>query len=155
MPHQDLQPAFLVKRNLIRNDSGELLILRRSLEDKVKPGMWEFPGGKPKVGQNLRQAGEEEAMEEAGLVIEPTSPLCYVEDFIIEEGPYKGIRHIAVFGLARVVRGQLRLSEEHYDGLWCTDEKALGYNLTPQSRNALSVLGDAALRAVASHFLNH
>lgn len=108
--------------------------------------MWEFPGGKLDIGQDLSHALEREVMEETGLLVEPESKLSFADSFVIGDGPYIGLPYVVLFGTAKVLGGKLRLSKEHQAYVWEEYNTALDYDLTPESRKALIVLGEAAIR---------
>ena len=42
----------LTMRGIIKNDNGEILILKRHPKSKTDPEMWELPGGKVENGEN-------------------------------------------------------------------------------------------------------
>ncbi len=108
--------------------------------------MWEFPGGKLDTGQDLTEALEREVMEETGLLVEATSGLVFAESYVIDTGKYKGLPYVALFGLARVIGGDLQLSHEHDAYEWASSHQALDYELTPESRKALKALAGTALK---------
>lgn len=138
----------LVKRLIVVDSLDRLLLLQRSRNDQHNPSLWEFPGGKVKRGQDANQAGIEELKEETGLEVKQISKLVFAESSVISKGRYEGATYLALFGIARVVGGRFRLSEEHEDKAWAECEDALDYNLTLQSRNALIGFGATVIRSV-------
>jgi 8-oxo-dGTP diphosphatase len=138
--------VVLVNRCLVKNDKKEMLLIQRSKDDRYNAGMWEFPGGKLDIGQDLSHALEREVMEETGLLVESESKLVFADSFVIGTGPYRGLPYVALFGIAHVIGGNLKLSHEHDDHVWEQHDGALDYDLTPESRKALIVLGRTALR---------
>ena len=44
----------LTMRGIIKNDNGEILILKRHPKSKTDPEMWELPGGKVENGEISR-----------------------------------------------------------------------------------------------------
>ena len=44
------KPFALSVKVVIRDQSGRILLLKRSLSSKGSPGKWEFPGGKAEGG---------------------------------------------------------------------------------------------------------
>lgn len=117
--------VVLVIRSIIKRDTGEVLIIRRSKEDSHLPGIWEFPGGKLDKGQNLSTAQEEEVKQETGLNVETTQHLVRAEDYTIESGEYDGFPYIVLVGLSRLVGGELELSQEHDKAKWIMSEADL------------------------------
>jgi len=64
--------AVVVAGVLIRND--RTLIIKRSLEELVLPGVWELPSGKVEFGESPEDALIREYKEETGLAILPIQP---------------------------------------------------------------------------------
>jgi mutator protein MutT len=55
---------------LVQDDSGRWLVSRRA-DDVHLGGLWEFPGGKIKLGESVESAAVREALEEVGVVLKP------------------------------------------------------------------------------------
>lgn len=145
MSRRERPRVVLVNRCLVKNDDNKLLIIQRSKNDKHNPMLWEFPGGKLDIGEDLSDALQREVMEETGYKIEPESKLTYVDSYVISTGKYTGLPYIVLFGIARVIGGNLELSDEHTASVWVSYNNALDYDLTNESRKALIVLGKTAL----------
>ena len=135
-------------RSIIFDDNNRVLLVQRAHDDNHNPLKWEFPGGKPKPGIRLEVGRRDEVFEETGLHTEPISSLSFIDDRLIEEGKYAGSLHIAVFGLARVIGGELVLSHEHVSSAWEHYGEALGYDLTSQSRKALLALSGTLMKGI-------
>lgn len=54
----------------IINDSGEVLLMKRSQQAKNEKGKWEAPGGAVEFGEKLEDAIRREMREELGIEIE-------------------------------------------------------------------------------------
>src|SRR5687768_13499058 len=61
--------SALVAKAVLFNERGEILILRRSATDKIRPGEFDLPGGRVDPGESPGQAIVREIEEETGLVI--------------------------------------------------------------------------------------
>jgi 8-oxo-dGTP pyrophosphatase MutT (NUDIX family) len=146
MKKSERPKVVLVNRCLVKNDkSDKLLLIQRSKDDSYNSGMWEFPGGKLDIGQDLSHALEREVMEETGILIEPSSRLVFADSYVIGAGPYSGLTYVVLFGVATAIGGNLKLSNEHDSYVWETYEKALDYELTSESRKALIIMSTAKL----------
>lgn len=141
MPQKPKQPrVVLVSRSFIKKRGGLLLAIKRSPKDRNNADKWECAGGKLDEGQDLAHAQEREVMEETGLVIKPIHPLVSYDSFIISDGPYQGLTYIVLFGVARLVGGNLVLSKEHTDHMWVGYDMLLRLDLTAETRKAAIVL---------------
>lgn len=84
-PDRQNLPLRIVSAAIIR-EGGRYLIAQRPAGDAYE-GLWEFPGGKVKVGEDPRAALRRECQEELGCTVEVGDPYEVVyhdyEDFII------------------------------------------------------------------------
>ncbi|MPQ42870.1 (deoxy)nucleoside triphosphate pyrophosphohydrolase [Clostridium tarantellae] len=53
---------------IIENENNEILCALRS-PSMILPNMWEFPGGKIEIGENLKEAIEREIKEELDCIV--------------------------------------------------------------------------------------
>jgi len=56
---------------IIFNKNGEVLVVKRSLNDEWIPGKWAIPGGRREQGETLIQNIQRETKEEVGLKLDP------------------------------------------------------------------------------------
>jgi 8-oxo-dGTP diphosphatase len=136
--------VLLVYRSIIIDKKNRLLVVRRSLEDRHNAGLWEFPGGKVDVGENISTSLAREVYEETGLVTEPISSLTFAHSEILASSREDRL-YVALFHVARLSEGHVRMSEEHAAFQWDTLEMARQRKLTFESRKALEVFADAKL----------
>lgn len=107
----------LTVRGIIRNDSGEILIVKRHPKSRTDPGMWELPGGKVEAGEDFADALVREIMEETNLD-------CTVGDFaeaIQNDYPHK--RTVQIMMYLENVEGSVKISEEHTEYMWASVDK--------------------------------
>jgi 8-oxo-dGTP diphosphatase len=97
---------------IIRNKSGECLLLKRSMHSASNPWKWEFPGGKVDRSEILENAILRETAEETGLTIE----LDHVAGSAESEFREWRVAHLIMEG--RPVSGKVVLSDEHDDYQW-------------------------------------
>ena len=57
----------LTVRGIIKNDSNEILIVKRHPKSRTDPEMWELPGGKVEKGEHFADALVREIKEETNL----------------------------------------------------------------------------------------
>ena len=73
-----IKPLQEIGIGLVFNNNGELLIDKR-LESSNMGGMWEFPGGKKKLDENIENTIERELKEELGIVVKVGAKLLSFE----------------------------------------------------------------------------
>lgn len=61
------QGKVLYADNLVFNEEGKLLLLKRSKTDKTQPDTWVIPGGHVDLGEEFEDAAKRELQEESGL----------------------------------------------------------------------------------------
>ncbi len=132
--------VVLVNRSFVINKKGELLLIKRSMNERVGPGMWEIPGGKLDEGQDISHALEREVFEETNLLVTPLLRTGYFESEIISSGPYKGMPYIVIVGISKVVAGEVKISEEHDDFHWVKFKDFNKYELRPEVGKAFVAL---------------
>lgn len=102
----------LAVKAIVTDDNRQVLVLQRSAHSARFAGTWEFPGGKVDAGEDFDAALLREVAEETGLII----ALEKVAGATHYEMP--AIRLAVLFVEARLVSGQVRLSNEHDDYRW-------------------------------------
>lgn len=70
-------PHYDVAVGLIRNEEGQLLIQRRPTEAMLG-GLWEFPGGKRKTEETIREACVRELREELQVEVQLDDVFCRI-----------------------------------------------------------------------------
>jgi A/G-specific adenine glycosylase len=70
VPHHQIAVGIIWK-------DGKILIGRRR-QDRMLGGLWEFPGGKQKLGESLAETVYREVAEETGLQVRVDHPYCKV-----------------------------------------------------------------------------
>lgn len=107
----------LTMRGIIKNDNGEILILKRHPKSKTDPEMWELPGGKVEKGENFTDALIREIKEETNLDGE-------VGDFgEAVQNDYSHKRTVQLIMYLDDVKGEVEISEEHTDWMWASIDK--------------------------------
>lgn len=104
---------YLTVKGIIRNKDGRILVVRRSLQDDHKPGVWETPGGGIDHEESPQSAIEREILEEVGLMVRVKEPF-HVFTFRKDTGEFK----VGITFLCDMVEGEVRLSSEHSEYRW-------------------------------------
>ena len=106
------QKAIIIKDN-------KYLILFRSEHKQFSKLLWDFPGGKLDPGETLKEGVIRELKEETNLDI---NPVKIIKESDYSEGTNK---YHFNFWSVEVLSGELKLSYEHTDFKWATEEEIL------------------------------
>jgi 8-oxo-dGTP pyrophosphatase MutT (NUDIX family) len=125
----------VVLAGIIMRD-GKVLVLKRSEDEEVMPGLWELPSGKKETLEGWRDALIREVREETGLDTEPVAPVD-IYDYVIEK-PDETRDTTQINFLMRIVGdSDVRLSGEHDDHAWVTETELDIHKTSDKTRNAI------------------
>lgn len=109
----------LTVRGVIKNDSGEILIVKRHPKSRTDPEMWELPGGKVERGEHFADALVREIKEETNLDVN-------VGDFCeAVQNDYMHKRTVQLMMYLDDVTGNVKISDEHTEFMWASIEKII------------------------------
>ena len=120
------KPWGLAVYAIVRDETGRVLLLRRSNKNQNFVGTWEFPGGRQDAGESVDATVLREAREEAGIEIRVTGFAGTLEF----EMPRARVVMLC-FDAIRV-GGEVQLSDEHDQTMWVQPEAIAGMELRPQ-----------------------
>jgi 8-oxo-dGTP diphosphatase len=121
-------------KSFIVNKNGELLLIKRRDSDVNKPGIWEIPGGRLKLGEDPFNGLKRETFEETGLNIEIKNPLK-VQHFTRDDGQ----KITMITFLCSSLTDSVVLSEEHEDFIWISLNQALS-KIYPAFREDINII---------------
>ena len=101
---------------MITDESGKILLLKRSESSQFAPGEWEFINGSIDPGETAEQAAIREISEETGIVVEPSS-LIWGDSF--ETTDADG-RWVVIPYKVSTTSTVVSLSDEHSESQWVT-----------------------------------
>jgi 8-oxo-dGTP pyrophosphatase MutT (NUDIX family) len=117
----------VIQKAVIFNDSGEILMLRRSKTDVRRPGEWDLPGGLYEDGEELFESVNREITEETGLSVTDLLPV-YTKTEIRswKDGKTEHQTNaVFIFYVAKAVSTNVKLSWEHDKLQWKPIEDAV------------------------------
>ena len=121
----------LTVRGIIRNDSGEILIVKRHPKSRTDPEMWELPGGKVEKGEHFADALVLEIKEETNLDVN-------VGDFCeAVQNDYSNKRTVQLMMYLDDTEGSVEISEEHTEYMWASIEKIKTLELSTSFKKVL------------------
>ena len=121
----------LTVRGIIKNDSNEILIVKRHPKSRTDPEMWELPGGKVEKGEHFADALVREIKEETNLDVN-------VGDFAEAiQNDYSHKRTVQLMMYLEDVRGDVEISDEHTEYMWASIEKIKTLNISTSLKKLL------------------
>lgn len=117
------EPQDRFSINVLENSNGEILLLKRSGDKALGPGLWGLPAGHIEEGESPEAAARRELREEIGadFRIKPVNRYGPVRDTW-----YGGIYEVHLFHF-RWLGGTVRMNREHTDYAWVTKEAYRDY----------------------------
>ena len=106
----------------ILKDNDEFLVVKRSLDDNLYPGAWEFPGGHLENGETLYDGLKRELYEEIGFNYDFKPIITNYSDDV-----ENNIHNIEIDFIINVDKQQVNviLSNEHCDYKWVNKDSNL------------------------------
>lgn len=119
---------------IVRN--ARALILQRSEDEDVYPGLWELPSGKKEPLEDPLEALVREVLEETSLQAAPIAPVS-IFGYVIEKETE--IRDTVQINFLMHVNDAscLRMSTEHQDAAWVSLEELDSYEMSKDTKQAI------------------
>lgn len=126
---------FYIGVNALITKNGKILILKRSLDKKYWPGLWNLPGGELEFGEKLEDTVKREVKEETGLAVKLTGKL--IDTFIYLNQKEKKQTVVIAYECANP-KGKIKLDVAHIDYRWINKNNWKKFKYTPSAKKALS-----------------
>ena len=124
-----LDNAFDSAHVVIKDQSGKVLVLKRSEKDEWMPGKWSLPGGGRNSEESLIEAAVREIKEETNFDILP-------EDLQFLEQISKKQNH--AFFLAQKYVGSIKLDTENTEYMWVNPKLLVPHDCVPDLIDVLT-----------------
>ena len=125
------KPYGLTMRGIVKNENGEILLLKRHEKSINGPGKWELPGGKVDKGEFFDECLVREIKEETNLDARLGDFCEAIQD------DYFHKRTVQVIMYLIDVNGEVEISEEHVDFRWANVEDIKDLDITPSLKKLL------------------
>lgn len=113
-----------ISKSVIKRE-GRYLVLKRAMESKSFPGLWDFAGGKHDPGETSSESVIRETKEETNYDIKPGREIKTEE---YHDDQFDILFH---FFEPQVIGGELELSHDHSEYKWLTPEEISDLDLHP------------------------
>ena len=123
-----------------QKEGPEYLLLRRSQEDAIYPGIWQLVTGSIHEGERATDAAKREMLEETGLALDRFWVVPFVNSFYVSVNDT--VHMSPVFAAEVNPVSSVRLSNEHQDHKWCSFELAMDTLVWPGQRAATQLVHD-------------
>lgn len=129
--------TYFVVAAIIRNTEGKILLLKKSMNDKIYPGKWSFCAGHIKEFEAAEDGVLREIFEETGLhaIIEQPQKISEM----IDES--KGKKWVVACFLCKVLTNGIKLCHENSEYKWVDIHEIKHFDMVPGSEKDLKVLG--------------
>src|SRR3989338_4124852 len=134
VPNKKIIQRIVLGGDIIRD--GKVLILQRSQNENVYPGIWELPGGKREPLESSEDSLVREIKEETSMNVKLIMPFS-VFDYQIEKLDETRDSTQINFLVALTGNDNISLSEEHQAFAWITFKEIDKYNITEETKNAI------------------
>lgn len=123
-----------------RTPEPEFLVLQRSDEEEIYPGLWQIVSGGIESGEKAYEAALREVREETGF--KPlglyNTPLTNTFYFFTNDS----VNVSPVFAAEIDPHQDVKLSDEHKDFRWLDREEAVSLLVWPGQKNAIGIIDD-------------
>jgi len=127
----------VVVGGVIFNKEGKVLILQRSKDEDIFPGIWELPSGKREFFEDSQNGLIREIKEETGLSKIKIIMPFYVFEYKVEK--QEEIRDTTQINfLVKLLEDEeVKLSKEHQNFAWISKDEVEKYKLSEAIKNVI------------------
>jgi 8-oxo-dGTP pyrophosphatase MutT (NUDIX family) len=127
------------------NGEWEFLLLRRSPDEALYPGLWQMVTGGMEADETAMQAARRELREETGVDVSDLHIVPFIATFYLASDD--SIHHVPVFAAEAPAGTTIALSAEHDRCAWLCYEDAWKRLVFPGHREGLRILREYVLSA--------
>ena len=125
----------IILAGLVVSD-GKILILQRNSNEDVYPNMWELPSGKREPLESSNDSLTREIKEETGIDVEVIMPVSTFDYQVDKPEEIRDSTQIN-FIVTPKSGSEIKLSKEHQNSAWITEDEADNYELSEETKNVV------------------
>jgi len=126
-----------------RRTTPEFLVLKRSNEETIYPGLWQIVSGGIELGEKAYEAAMREVEEEIGIKPNHLYNTPLTNTFYLAKDDSVNVSPVFA---AEVEDGtEVKLSAEHTDFRWLKKEDAVSLLVWPGQKKAIGIVNDYVL----------
>ena len=126
----------------------EYLLLKRSNDDKIYPGIWQWITGSMRDTESAAKAAVRELLEETGLKPRRLWVVPHVNSFYVEADD--AVHLSPLFAVEVSSKDEPRISAEHERHEWCRFDQAREKLVWPGQRRGLEIVHEYIAREGAA-----
>jgi len=113
----------------------KVLVIQRTADEESFPNLWELPSGKREFLETSHDALIREIKEETNINVKVVMPVSTFEYSVEKED---GIRDTTQINfLAEFIGGEVKLSNEHQNFAWITEDELKNYKVSKTVKEAI------------------
>lgn len=124
----------------VRGSEPLYLLLKRSNDEEIYPGIWQFVSGSMNADETAYTAAHRELIEETQLPVRQFYVVPHVNVFY--DADYDAVNISPLFAAKVDVQSKPRLSKEHTSYQWCSYDEAMRMLVWPGQKQGLHIVND-------------
>jgi 8-oxo-dGTP pyrophosphatase MutT (NUDIX family) len=139
----------MIQLHVFRERAGgtEYLLLRRSENETIYPGIWQMVTGMIEREETPASAAMREMEEETGLSASELIVIPYIASFYMHQN--HTVQLVPVFAARADERSEIVLSDEHEEYAWLPFGEAMDRLVFPGHRQGLEILRSYVLSGIS------
>jgi len=132
---------FLISQKALIRDNSKLFIIKNNTDKYGYKTQWELPGGLLEIDESIEHGLKREVKEESGFDIEILNLATYWDhfekDFKLKDERIFDVRVMEVAYQCKIIGGAIKLSDEHKEYIWATENALKSLDFSKNSEAAV------------------
>lgn len=126
---------FYIGVNALIKKGKQVLVLKRSLDKKYWPGLWNLPGGSLEFGEKPDETARREVKEEANLSVRLTGKIIGHHTYFSQKENKQAV--VITFECIKP-KGKIKIDVAHTKYQWINKKNWKKFKYTPSAKQALN-----------------